>query len=424
MVLDLRSCSNGGVIDLTRYIRPGDRVLIGQATAEPRSLVEALIAQRHKLGGVQVFLGASFTGLLQPEHADVISMVGLGGVGQSAALAKAGVLEIMPIHLGQLPSLISSGELTIDVAMVQLSSPDERRNHSFGLMADYINEAVAAARVVLGEINSNVPFTLGDTSVPTDRLAATVHDDRSLIEVLSRPPSADDIAIAAYIAPLIPDGATLQMGIGGTPDAVAARLTGASDLGVHSGIMTDAVVRLHELGVLTNARKEVDRGVSVTGALFGTSGSLYAWANENPTLQMRSLAYTHDSRVLSSFDSFWALNSAIEVDLSGQINGEIAGGNHVGTIGGQGAFARAAIQSRHGRSIIALPSTAAGGTLSRIVPRIASGIVTTSRADADLVVTEYGIADLRSATISERARRLIAVAHPMHRESLAHAAGI
>ncbi|MET0909016.1 MAG: acetyl-CoA hydrolase/transferase C-terminal domain-containing protein, partial [Ilumatobacteraceae bacterium] len=203
----------------------------------------------------------------------------------------------------------------------------------------------------------------------------------------------------------------------GTPDAVLAQLGDKHDLGVHSGLISDAVVDLVEGGVVTNRRKEIDQGITVTGSLYGTD-RLYAWADRNPALRMRSLAYTHEPRVLEQFGTFYAINSAIEVDLTGQINGESAAGQYVGTIGGQGAFARAALTSRTGRSIVALPSTARDGTISRIVHRLADGIVSTARADADLIVTEHGVADLRGASLSERTARLLAIADPRHRDAL------
>jgi acetyl-CoA hydrolase len=209
----------------------------------------------------------------------------------------------------------------------------------------------------------------------------------------------------------------MQFGVGGTPDAVLAALGDKHDLGVHSGLISDAVVDLFEAGVVTNARKPIDTGLTVTGTIVG-SDALYRWAHRNPSLLMQPVSYTHNPRVLSSFDNFFAINAAIEVDLGGQINAETIDGTYIGAVGGQGAFARAGAAARHGRSIIAVPSTAAGGTISRIVARLGDAVTTTPRADADLVVTEHGVADLRGATLSERAERLIAVADPAHRDAL------
>jgi len=404
-------------IDLTSYIRPGDTVLIGQGSAEPRALVERLIEQRHAIGPVTVFVGASFTGLLRPEHADVFRFWSIGGLGSTAALTRAGVVDVLPIHLGTVAQLIASGRLHVDVALVQLSEADADGRHSVGVTSDYVLQAIAAARVTIAEVNPRVPRTFGDTVVHASQLAAVVADDRPLIELEQRPITAEDRAIAHHVAALIPDGATLQVGVGGTPDAVLAELRGHRDLGIHSGLVSDAMVDLVEAGVVTNARKEIDAGFTVAGLLFGTE-RLFRWADGNEALLMKPVSYTHGIGVLSAFGTFFGVNSAIEIDLTGQINAEMVGGRQVGLVGGQGAFARAGISSANGRSIIALPATAKGGEVSRIVGRLPDGVVTTARADADIFVTEHGVADLRGQPLAERARRLIAISHPAHREAL------
>ena len=406
-----------GELDLTRFIRPGDTVLVEQSTGEPRALVEALIAQRHELAPLTVFIGSSYTGLLRPEHADALRFVGFGAVGRTGALVQAGVVELHPVHFGAVPGLITSGRIPIDVVLAQVSPPGPDGSHSLGLVADYVAPAIGVARTTLAELNRRVPYTFGDTVVAADRVVVVVEDDRPLIEVERRAPLPEDEVIAALIADLIPDGATIQFGIGGTPDAVLAGLHDRRHLGVHSGILSDAFVDLVDAGVVTNERKEIDTGVSVTGALLGTT-RLYDWARENRALSMRAATYTHDGSVLAALGTLHAINSAVEVDLTGQINGESAAGRYVGLVGGQGAFARAALMSPHGRSIVALPSTARDGTISRIVARLGDGIVSTARADADLVVTEHGVADLRGATLTERRARLLAIADPRHVEAL------
>ncbi len=365
-----------------------------------------------------MFVGSSFSGMFRPEHADALHFYGLGGVGRTSELTKAGVVDILPVHLGSLPELIAARRLPVDVVLVQLSPPDERGRHSLGLVADYLQPAMAAARTVVAEINPYCPFTYGHTLVPAERLAFVVHDDRPLLSVERQPQSPVDEAIASNVAALIPDEATIQFGVGRTPDAVLHKLVDKRDLGVHSGLVSDALVDLIELGVVTNRRKPIDPSVTVTGALFGTD-RLYRWADRNPGLALRGVSYTHDPRILAAFDHFYAINSALEVDLTGQINAETVNGRHLGTIGGQGAFARAALTSTGGRSIIALASVAHGGETTRIVAKLPDRVVTTSRADADLIVTEHGVADLRGATISDRRRRMIAIADPHHRDELA-----
>jgi acetyl-CoA hydrolase len=221
----------------------------------------------------------------------------------------------------------------------------------------------------------------------------------------------------------VPDGATIQFGVGGTPDAVLDSLAGKHDLGVHSGLISDAVLDLIEAGVVTNVRKPIDTGVTVTGCIVGTE-RLYRWADRNRALLMRPVSYTHNPRVLSEFDNFFAINGAVEVDLSGQINAEMVNGTYVGAVGGHGAFARAGASAERGRSIIVLPATAADGASSRIAARLADAVTSTPRADADIVVTEHGVADLRGATLRQRAERLIAIAAPAHRDALRRAVSL
>jgi len=404
-------------IDLRRYIRPGDTIIVGQGPAEPRSLVEALIEQRRSLGGrVRVYIGATYTGLFQPEHADVLEFVSIGVVGRASVLADAGVLTIIPAHFGTLPMLMRERRLRPDVVFAQLSPPNGDGVHSLGLVSDYLIHAVEEAGVVLAEINPNVPFTLGDTMVPGTRVAASVVDERPTVDVDRRTPSAQEDAIGRLVASVIPDGATIQFGIGTLPDAILSHLGDKNDLGVHSGLISDAVMELTERGVVTNARKEIDRGVTIAGSLYG-SATLHRWAERNPKVISRSVLYTHNATVLGQLGSLHAINSAVEIDLTGQISAEVVGGRHIGLVGGQGSFARAAVFAQGGRSILALPSESKNG-VSRIVARFGDGIVSSGRSDADLIVTEHGIADLRGASLAERTERLIAIAAPHHRDLL------
>lgn len=411
------------VPDLSAFVRAGDTVLFGSGTAEPTTLTEALVAQRHDLGGVRVVIGAMYSRTFLPEHADALRFVGLGGLGTASALCRAGVMEVLPVHLGDLPRLITSGCLPVDVVLLQVSPPGPDGRCSLGLAADYLQAAMATARVVVAEVNPQVPFTLGETLVDPATFTHVVERDRPPLTVDVQPPTPAEEAIAALVAERVPDGATLQMGIGAVPAAVVSLLD-RRDLGIHSGLVSDSVLALVESGAVTNARKEVDAGVTVAGVLYGST-RLYQWADRNPALSLRPVSYTHDPAVLASFGTLFAINSAVEVDLTGQVNAEVVDGRHVGAVGGLAVFARAAARSRAGRSITALPSTAAGGTRSRIVANLNGGVATVPRADADLVVTEHGVADLRGATLAERARRLIAVAHPEHRSWLSgHASAL
>ena len=240
------------------------------------------------------------------------------------------------------------------------------------------------------------------------------------LELPARPPSPVDRAIAEHVARLIPDRATIELGLGAIPEAVAGALGGKRGLGVHSGAIGDGIAALMAAGVVDNKHKEIDAGVTVGTMLMGTR-RLYRFADRNPAIRLRATSYTHDAVVLGNFQRFVAINGALEVDLTGQVNAETAGGRHIGVVGGQMDFVRAANRAREGHSIIALQSTNRDRRRSRIVARLVDGVVTTPRAEADLVVTEHGIAKLRGRTLAERARALIQVADPTFRAELARA---
>jgi acyl-CoA hydrolase len=408
-------------IDLREWIEPGDTVVVAQGTGEPRTLTEALALQRAGLGGATVFLGSTFSGTFLPAHADALRFVGLGGLTGNGDLTRAGVLDVLPCHVGSVPSLFESGDLGADVALIQVSPPDANGRFSLGLVADYVQAAIAHARVVIAECNDQMPFTFGDTLVEPQSIDLMIHTSRPLLTVPPTTPSAAASAIGQHIADIVPDGAVLQLGMGAVPDAAASALAGHRDLGVHSGMIGDRVVDLIESGAVTNAGKTRDRGITITGALFGTE-RLYRFAHENPELVMRSVRYTHSIEVLAAIERFHAINSAIEVDLTGQVNAEALRGRHIGAVGGQVDFVRGATRSPGGRSIIALPSTDRSGKATRIVCGLRDGVTTTARSDADLVITEFGVAELRGAPLRERARRLIEIAHPQFRDELTRGA--
>jgi acetyl-CoA hydrolase len=378
------------------------------------------VRQRLELGGVEVFLGASFGETLRPEHADALRFRALGGFGANARLARAGVLDVVPAHLSSLPGLIASGELGIDVVFALLSPADGDGLHHLGLAGDYLEPAIERARVVLAEINPGVPRTRGAPRIAAERIAAAVFDERPILAAPAAHVGAVERRLAACVAERVPDGATLQIGIGAAPEAVCEALAGHRDLGVHSALVNDAILDLIEAGAVTNARKPIDTGVTVTGLLFG-SRRLFEFADDNPLLRSMPIAYTHGIATLARLDHFFAINSALEVDLTGQINAEAVGGVHVGAVGGVVDFVRGTQASAGGRSIVALPSAARGGTVSRIVPRLLT-VTSTARSDADLIATEYGVAELRGQGLAERARRMIAIAHPDFREELERAA--
>ena len=404
-------------LDLEEYIRPGDRIVIGQGGAEALTLSEILVRQRAALGRVRLFLGPAFAGSFRPEHADHLAFTGYAASGGNQALARAGLLDIMPIHYSELPALFSASEPHAEVVLLQLS-PEGRW---LGMANDYQIDAARRARVVIAEMNERVPATFG-SELPEDiQIDVVIRSAREPAIMRSSPLGVAEAAIAQLVASLVPDGATLELGIGALPDAILGALIGHRDLGLHSGMLGDGVVTLAEAGALTNTRKPIDAGISIGGLLFGTR-RLFDFADRNPALRLMPPAYTHGHQVLRQLPQFIAINSAVEADLTGQVNGESLGGGYVGAIGGQVDFMRGAIAAASGRSIIALPATAKGGAVSRIVAKIADGIVTSLRSDMDVIVTEYGIAELRHRSLAERARRMMAIAAPQFREELGRAA--
>jgi len=407
-------------LDLAQFLRRGDRIVMGQACGEPTTLVEALIAQGAGIGDLSAFIATSFSGAFTPETSQAFALTSMGAIGALRTMAAVHKLGIIPCHVGQIGPMIADGVIGCDVAFVQVSPADDDGNHSFGLIADHVAAAVAKARVVIAEVNDQVPFVYGDTVLPSSKIDVAVHVSRAPVAVAPAKISSTDEAIARIVANYVEDGSVLQTGVGGVPDAVFRLLHDRKDLGVHSGMLGDGLVDLAEAGVLTNARKPIDTGVSINGALIGTK-RLYDFAHRNPAIRMCDAGYTHSAAVHALIPQMVTINSALEVDLTGQVNAEQSGSSYFGGTGGQVDYVRAGSRSSGGRSIIALPATAKGGTLSRIVVAL-SGPVTTARSEVDVVVTEFGSAELRGQTLTERTRRLIAIAHPDFREDLDRAA--
>ncbi len=403
-------------LDLSQFLRSGDRIVWGQASGEPTTLVEALIAQSAGIGGLSAFAATSFSGLVTEDAARRFSMNSMGAMGALRKLASAGLLGIVPCHFGQIGALIAEGTLPCDVAFVQVSAADENGNHSYGLTGDFLHTATKMARVVIAEVNDQVPFTLGDHVLHVSDIDCAVHVSRTPVEVKPATIGPTDEAIARHVAHFIEDGATIQVGIGSVPDAVLQLLTDRRDLGVHSGMVGDGLIDLIAAGVVTNAKKPIDTGISITGTLIGTK-RLFDFAHRNPLIQVRDTAYTHNETVLSAIPKLVTINSAIEVDITGQVNAEQSGSAYLGGTGGQIDYVRGGSRAPGGHSIIALPATAKGGSLSRIVASL-SGAVSTARAEVDVIVTEFGAAELKGQTLSERARRMVAIAHPDFREEL------
>ncbi|MFC3076609.1 acetyl-CoA hydrolase/transferase family protein [Phenylobacterium terrae] len=405
-------------VDFREIVRPGDMVVWTPGAGEPVSLIERLLAQRHEIGPFRVFLGGSYSGVVRPEHADVIQFFGLGGIGANRELCRAGRMEVIPCAYSEIPRLLTAGALAADVVIAQVSAPDSAGRRSFGGACGYIAAPLARARTVVAEVNALAPRTASRARF--DRADLMVEVSRALVAQPAGPPDAVEARIAARVAERVADGATIQLGVGKLPGAVLGALSGHRDLGLHTGIVGDGVVDLIERGVITNAAKTELKGIGVTGSLLG-SEALYRFADGRNDLLIEPVEYTHAAPVLAALPRFTAINSALEVDLTGQVGAELADGVFVGAVGGQADFVRGALAAEGGRSIIALPSRTRRGE-GRIVARLASGTVTTPRSDADLVVTEHGVAELRGQPIRERVRRMIAIAHPDDREALAREA--
>jgi len=404
------------VIDLSRHIRPGSGIWWSQASAEPTVLVHALLDQADWLGPVRAFCGLSWDERLTTQLPDSITVISYGALGGLRQLSALGRLTIVPCSYSALPRLFADGSLPRDVGLVQVSPPDADGLCSLGVGVDYAADAVAHTPVLIAEVNRRMPATAGSARIPLSRFSAVVETDRPLLEAPQRPPDEAERAIGRHVAGLIEDGDTIQLGVGSLPSGVLQALTGHVDLGVHSGMISDAVLALVDRGVITGRRKEIDPGVIVTGAAIG-SQQLY---QRVPSLPVKFLAasYTHSPGVLAQLRSFVAINSALEVDLSGQIGAELRRGVYVGAAGGQADFSRAACTTG-ARSVIALRSRSGGE--SAIRPVLPGGAVTTPRTDIDYVVTEYGVARLRGATFAERGARLAAIAAPEYREALERA---
>jgi acetyl-CoA hydrolase len=409
-------------LNLSNYVRPGDTVLWGQSVAEPVPLTRLLMEQRKSIGKFNVFLGATYSDAVSPEHGDCVNFFAYPGAGANRLLAKAGVLDIYPLHYSHLTEAIRSGKLKIDVLILQLAPKNKDGRYSLSMAYEYLVPAIDNARVIIAEVNDQAPWTHGERSLSADDIDVMVHTSRVPLDMPPGKAGELELAVARNVAALVEDGSTLQFGIGALPEAILAQLRDRRDLGVHSGSIGDQVAVLSEAGVITNAKKSVDRGVSVAGVMFGGK-RLRDFCHNNPNMQFRSSSYTHDPDVLATMERFVSLNAAIEVDLTGQINAEVAAGSYVGAVGGAVDFARGAHRSRGGLPIMALPSVVGSGEkmATRIVAKL-SGPVSTPRADAGLIVTEHGVADLRGQPLRERARHLVAIAHPQFREALERAA--
>ncbi len=404
-------------------IHSHNRIFLSGNCSVPREVLAALVKRAPSLTGVELMqvLTVGPADQVAPEMAGHLRVNTLFISDNVRAAVNDGRADFTPCLLSEIPGLFSSGRLPLDVALIQVAPPDDHGFCSFGVEVGVTKPAAQVARMVIAEVNPQMPRTLGDAFIHISRLNAMVPVDYPIPEL--RMGSSDPVTerIACNVANMIPDGATLQTGIGAIPDAVLRHLTDRKDLGIHTELFSDGIVDLVQRGVITGERKSLHPGKIISGFVLGTQ-SLYDFVNDNPMFELHSTDYVNDPFIIAKNDHMVAINSAIEVDLTGQVCADSIGPRLYSGVGGQMDFIYGAARSKGGIPIIALPSTLLkkdGSRLSKIVPTLQCGAgVTTTRNHVHYVVTEYGVADLYGRTIAQRAAALIAVAAPEFRAEL------
>lgn len=402
-----------------QVVKSGDRVVTGHACGEPSALVEALVTRAPELSAVEIvhMVAMGPAKYAQPgmEASFRHNALFVGASTRKAVEEKRA--DYTPCFFSEIPRLFREKLLPVDVALIQITPPDEEGFCSYGLSADYTVAAAECATTVVAQINAKLPRT-GGAKIHLDAVRFLVEKEEPLLEL--KPPviGAVEKQIGENVASLIDDGSTLQLGIGAIPDAVLLFLTGKKDIGIHSEMFSDGVVVLAEAGVITNKKKTINPGKFMAAFLMGTR-KLYDFIDGNPEVELQPVDYINDPCVIGQHDNMVSINSALQVDLMGQVNAEMIGSRQFSGIGGQVDFVRGVSRAKNGKSIIALPSTASGGKVSRIACELDRGAaVSTSRNDVHYIVTEYGIANLRGKSLRERTLALIGIAHPDFRETL------
>jgi acyl-CoA hydrolase/GNAT superfamily N-acetyltransferase len=401
-------------------VRAGNRVFIGTGCAQPTELVRALTARKDELTDIEIvhmltFGDAPYAFKELAENFQINSFFIAENV---RGMIQEGLGDYTPIMLSDIPSLFSTGQMPLDAALIQVTPPDERGNCSFGISVDIVKSAAQNASLVIAQVNTRMPRTLGDSFINVNDLDLLVVGDTPLMEV--KPPVVDDVtrSIGEHVASLVEDGSTLELGIGRIPQAVLEFLKTRKELGIHTEMFTDKLIDMIESGIVTGSQKNIDRGKIVASFCLGTK-RLYDYVDNNPLFSFRPTEYVNDPYLISQQNKMVAINVALEVDLTGQVCADSLGTRFFSGIGGQVDFNRGAARAKDGKAIIALPATAHKGTISRIVSRLSPGAgVVTTRGDVHYVVTEYGVAYLHGKTIQERALALVSIAHPDYREQL------
>lgn len=406
--------------EAAQKIVSGQRVFVTGNCSTPQRFIQALRDHAHELHAVELvqLLDLGVGDYITPDMSDHIRINSLFVSGKVRKAVNDGMADFTPVFLHEIPLLFRSGRLVLDVAVIHVSPPDEHGYCSYGVEVGVTKTAAESAGMVIAEVNPHMPRALGDSFIHVSQVDYFIEADYPLLEVHPEPPSPIQDRIANHIAELIPDTATLQTGIGGIPDAVLRRLTNHKNLGVHTELFSDGVMEMIEAGVITNAAKNLHTGKVIAGFVLGTK-ALYDYIDDNPIFEFHPTEYVNDPFIIAQNDRMVSINSALEVDLTGQVCADSIGTKFYSGVGGQVDFVRGASRSKGGKSFIALPSTAKNDTISRIVPVLKPGAgVTTSRNDVRFVATEYGVADLYGRSIAERAVALINIAHPNFRDEL------
>lgn len=409
--------------DAVKCIQSGDRVFVQAGSATPQTLLKAMAARAHELRNVEVvhLHTEGFCEYAKPEYKDSFLVNAFFIGGNLRKHVQAGCAQYIPIFLSEIPSLFRKGILPIDVALVNVSAPDRHGYCSLGVSVDIAVAAIETAKYVVAQINPQMPRTMGDGVVHISKFHACVEVDEPIHEMKFGAPTPVEEAIGSHVSTLVEDGATLQMGIGGIPNAVLKHLTDRKNLGVHTEMFSEGLVDLVERGVITGACKKLNRYKIVSGFAMGTR-RLYDFMDDNPDVMMMDMTYVNDTAVIRQNPKVTAINSALEIDLTGQVCADSLGSKMFSGVGGQMDFIRGACLSEGGKPIIALPSQTEKG-VSKIAPMLKEGAgVVTTRAHVRYIVTEYGIADLYGKNLAQRAKALVNIAHPEHREELERAA--
>lgn len=411
--------------EAVKLIESGDHIYVQGSTSTPEVLLDAMTARAHELRDVTVYSGFGVTRreapYCKPEYKDIFRVESFFTNNSVRKYINEGYGSLIPRFLGEVPELIRDGTCRVDVVLLNCSEPNEEGLVSFGVSGDIATSAVECADRIIAQINPNMPFTYGDSTVHVSRLNACVWVDEPLVEVPTQAPTEEETAIGNAIAAHIPDGATLQIGVGGIPNAVISALKDHRHLGLHTEAMTDGVVPLLESGIIDNSQKKVMPGISVASLAIG-SKRLYDYMNYNREMIFKDVAWTNNPYVIAQNPKVMSINSALQIDLTGQICADSIGTYIFSSVGGQHDFVYGSSRSEGGKSFIAMLSTTNKG-VTKIVPTLTPGAgVVTTRFQTNYVVTEYGCVDLRGKDLGERARLLISVAAPQFREELEKAA--